>query len=302
MRVLVTGADGFIGGALVAALRAACHAVTGVVYTRAAGPGEVRVDLTHARQLEHLPSDLEAIVHAAGIVDARTTKGLMHAVNVGGTRHVCAWAARRRIPHLIHVSSVAVYGPRVMGEARDEDTPRYGLAVGLPYMRTKALAERVVEASGVPYTILRPPAVIGPGDTVLSRSMVSALAGGGLPLVPGATPLRRVSVVPIGYLAEVVLRLLERGSLGQRLHVAAPEVALWELAEAYARAARLPMKFQHISHWRAASGHPDSGRMWLLASGRFGQSYRTERITRALGTWPTQALDEAVNEAVSGLQ
>ena len=302
MRVLVTGADGFIGGALVPALRSAGHDVVGVVFERAAQDGEARVDLTHADELAHLPGDFAAVVHAAGIVDARSTPGLMHAVNVQGTRHMTAWAKRMRVAHFVQLSSVAVYGPRVIGEQRDESTPRYGLALGLPYMRTKALAERVVESSGLAYTILRPCAVIGPGDTVLSRSFVSALAEGGLPLLPGASPLRRVSVLHIDGLAEAVVRTLSRGALRMPLHVVDAELALWELASAYAQAAQLPLQFQHCSWSEELVQRADSGRMWLLASARFGQSYRTERLRRELGTWRARPLEQALIDAVSSFQ
>lgn len=302
MRVLVTGADGFIGGALVPALTAAGHEVTGVVFTRPALSREVRLDLTRPQQLEHLPRDVEAVVHAAGIVDARSTPGLMHAVNVEGTRHVMQWAKRIGIAHVIQLSSVAVYGPRVIGEERDETTPRYGLILGLPYMRTKAQAERVVEMSKVPYSILRPCAVMGPGDTVLSGSFVTALSEGGLPLVPGASPLHRVNVVQIAGLCEAVLRTLERGALGLAVHVVDHELSLSELASTYADATRLPLQFQRCS-WPEALRHgADSGRMWLVASARFGQSYRAERMHRELGTWTVPPLGQAVGDAVSSFQ
>jgi 2-alkyl-3-oxoalkanoate reductase len=311
MRVLVTGADGFIGGALVPALRSAGHDVVGVVFTRPARDGEVRVDLTQPAELAQLPSEVAVVVHAAGVVDAHAAHsthvttarpGLMYAVNVQGTRHITEWATRMRVAHFVQLSSVAVYGPRVVGEQRDERTPRYGRALGFPYMRTKALAERVVEVSGLPYTLLRPCAVVGPGDTVLSRSFVSALAEGGLPLVSGASPLRRVSVLHIDGLAEAVVRTLARGALRMPLHVVDAELALWELALAYAQAAHLPLQFQHCSWSEELVQRADSGRMWLVASARFGQSYRTERLRRELGTWPVRPLEQALIDAVSSFQ
>ncbi len=302
MRVLVTGADGFIGGALVPALIAAGHEVVGAVFGRAAHESEARVDLTRPSELARLPSDIDAVVHAAGAVDAHSTPASMYAVNVQGTRHLTQWAKGARVSHFVQLSSVAVYGPRVIGEHRDETTPRYGLTFGLPYMRTKARAERVVETSGLPYSILRPCAVMGRGDTVLSRGFVEALAEGGLPLVPHASPTRRVSVLHIDGLAQAVIRTLSRGPLRKPIHVIDHEVALWELAAAYADAARLPLQFQQISWPHALRSRQDSGRMWLVASARFGQSYCTERMRRALGTWPARPVEQAVIDAVSSFQ
>ncbi len=302
MRVLVTGADGFIGSALVSALLTAGHDVTGAVFARAAQAGEARIDLTQPAELARLPGDIDAVVHAAGSVDASSTPALMYAVNVEGTRYLTKWAQRHGVTHFVQLSSVAVYGPRVVGEQRDETTPRYGRALGFPYMRTKAQAERVVEVSGLPYSILRPCAVIGPGDTVLSRSFVAALAQGGLPLVPGASPLRRVSALHIDGLAEAVVRTLDRAPLGMPVHVVDQELALWELAAAYAQATRLPLQFQRHSWSQELAQRTDSGRMWLVASARFGQSYRTERLRRELGTWTTRPLAQAVFDAVSSFQ
>lgn len=302
MRVLVTGADGFIGRGLVPRLLDAGHEVTGVVFDRAAGAGEVRLDLTRGDELARLPRGIDAVVHTAGLVDATLSPELMHAVNVEGTRHITDWAKQGPIRHFIHLSSVAVYGPLVVGEGRAESTPRLGLRLGLPYMRTKAMAERVVEASGLPYTMLRPCAVFGPGDTVLTRGFVDALSGAGLPLVPGASPLRRVSLLHISGLAEVVCRLLDRGPLGQALHVADAEHAFGEVAQAYADACKLPLQFRSLSWTRALSPPRDSGFLWLVASARFGQSYRTERLRRELGSWASEPLEKAMNGAVSSLQ
>ncbi len=301
MRVLVTGADGFIGSVLARSLRVAGHDVLGAVFARAPLAHEAHVDLTRPADLDALPRDFDAIVHAAGRVDGTSTERQMYAVNFHGTRHLVHWAQRLGLKHLLHLSSVAVYGPRVLGEGRDESTARYGLFAGLPYMRSKALAERAVETSGLPHTILRPCAVIGAGDTVLSGSLVAALASAGVPLVPFASPLRRVSLLHVGGLAEVVLRVLDHGPSALPMHVAEHELALWEVAELYAQAAGLPLQFQHVS-WVDELRRPfDSGRMWLVASGRFGQSYRTERLRRVLGTWPVQPLEKAVKEAVSSL-
>ena len=189
-----------------------------------------------------------------------------------------------------------------MGEQRSEDTPRYGLTLGLPYMRTKAAAERVVEQSGLPYTILRPCAVMGPGDTVLSQSFIAALEQGGLPLVPGASPMHRVSVLHVEGLAEAVARTLSRRPLGMPVHVLDQDLALWELATAYADAARLPLQFRRAS-WQSELGHlSDSGRMWLVASARFGQSYQADRLHRELGTWTPRPLEQALIDAVSSFQ
>jgi nucleoside-diphosphate-sugar epimerase len=302
MRVLVTGADGFIGGRLVGGLSAAGHDVTSVVFMRPARAREVRVDLTQPAQHVALPQDIEAIVHAAGIVDARADSELMYAVNVFATEALANWARARKVRHFVQLSSVAVYGPLLLGEDRTELTPRLGLRVGLPYMRTKARAERAIEKAGVPYTHLRAPAVVGPGDTVITGGFAAALQDAGLPLLPGARPDRRVSLALVEGLVDLACRALEKGPLNAPVHAVDAELTLIELAHIYARALDVEARFAPIPWSMALTRRDDVGFGWLLASARFGQHYSAQRMRERLGRSSAGPLEAAVQAAVSGLQ
>ncbi|HEX5657931.1 MAG TPA: NAD(P)-dependent oxidoreductase [Polyangiales bacterium] len=301
MKILVTGADGFLGGHLVRGLEQQ-HDVTGAVFTRPARAREVRVDLTRDDQLARLPRDVEVVVHAAGMVDGHANYRAMFAANVTSTDRLTHWAHAHCVRHFVHISSVAVYGPLALGEARGEDAPRLGYALGLPYMRTKARAERVVEQSGVPYTLVRPPAVVGLGDTVISRGFFDALRAGGLPMVPGASLERRVSLVTADGLVDVVRLLCERGPLQRALHAVDVELRLAELAEVYARALGLPLRCVPASWRSAVHARNEVGLAWLIASSRFGQHYLRDRLVSELGYQPTVHLDSAVEQGLSSLQ
>jgi nucleoside-diphosphate-sugar epimerase len=301
MRVLLTGADGFIGRQLARGLVGAGHTLLSAVYGRAPGAGELRVDLTDAAALQRLPGGCDAVVHAAGVVDPRAGAARMFAVNLRATQHLLAWARRTRVGHFVQLSSVAVYGPLVLGEARSERTPRLGLMFGLPYMRSKALAERAVERAGVPYSVLRPPAVIGPGDAVVSPGMAAALCGAGLPLLPGADPRHRVSLALVDGLVEHVLRVLERGPLGCAVHAVDVELPLLELAELYAAELGRPCSFVRTSWAGVLARTGDAGFAWLVASARFGQHYATEWGGRARAVGPSPSLKSAVLAGLSGL-
>jgi nucleoside-diphosphate-sugar epimerase len=302
VRVLVTGADGFIGAHLVRGLVAAGHDVSSVVFMRPARAREVRVDLTQPAQHVALPGDVEAIVHAAGVVDARAPAQLMHAVNVEATRALAGWAHARGVKHFVQLSSVAVYGPLVLGEERDEDTPRLGLLGGMPYMRTKARAERVIEQSRVPYTLLRPPAVLGPGDTVISGGFVEALGADGIPLLPGASAERRVSLVTVEGVVRLAAQALERGPLRGAVHAVDLELTLAELGELYARALGLPLRYASIPWGTALRRRADSGFSWLVASARFGQHYSARRLRERFAWVSCPAPERAIEAAVSSLQ
>jgi nucleoside-diphosphate-sugar epimerase len=302
MRVLVTGADGFIGAHLVRGLVAAGHDVSSVVFMRPARAKEVRIDLTQPAQHLALPGDIDAVVHAAGIVDARASLAQMRSVNVDATRALAGWAKTRGVKHFVQLSSVAVYGPLVLGENRSEDTPRVGLGVGLPYMLTKAHAERAIEQSGVPYTLLRPPAVLGAGDTVISGGFVEALNGEGIPLLPDASAEHRVSLVTVEGLVDLAVHTLARGPLGGAVHAVDLDLRLAELAELYANALGRPLRYVSIPWGTALRRRADSGFSWLVASARFGQHYSTKRLHERLAWVSSGVPQRAVEVAVSSLQ
>jgi nucleoside-diphosphate-sugar epimerase len=302
MRVLVTGADGFIGSHLVRGLSAAGHDVTSVVFMRPARAREVRVDLTRPAEHVALPPSIDAVVHAAGIVDARAPAELMRAVNVEATRALVAWARARKVSHFVQLSSVAVYGPLVLGEERSESAPRLGLSMGLPYMRTKAQAERVVERGGVPYTLVRPPAVLGPGDTVITGGFVAALEGPGLPLLPGARPDRRVSLALVEGVVELVCRVLVHGPLLGAVHAVDLDLTLAELAGLYGTALGKEPRFAQVGWKEALARRADAGFSWLVASARFGQHYSSARLREHFAWAGSAAPEQAVQAAVSSLQ
>lgn len=226
----------------------------------------------------------------------------MYAVNVQGTRNLVDWARAERVRHFVQLSSIAVYGPLLLGEDRDESTPRLGRALGIPYMRTKAQAEVYVERSGLGFTSLRPPAILGSGDTIITQAFAEALSGEGIPLVPHASPGRRVSLAFAAGVAEVAIRALDRGPLQGAVHMVDAELSLAELAEIYAAKLRKPCVFSKVS-WSALRGQlGDAGFQWLLTSARFGQHYSRHKLFRELGYKSTIPLENAVDAGISSLQ
>jgi nucleoside-diphosphate-sugar epimerase len=301
MRILVTGADGFLGSHVANGLERAGHDIVRAVFSRPPRRGELHVDLTRTAELRKLPR-VDALVHAAGTVDAHQPRAVIFALNLGATENLIAWARQTDVAHVIQLSSVAVYGPLVLGEQRTEQTPRLGLGLGLPYMRSKALAERAIEQSGLPYTLVRPPVVLGRGDTVISRGFFEALRSGGLPMLPGASAQRRVSVLYAEGLAEIVRLVVAHGPLWGALHAVDAELSLGQLAHAYARALGCAYSSVSISWQQALRVRNEAGLSWLIASARFGQHYQRERLLTELGYRSALSLESAVEDGLSGLQ
>jgi uncharacterized protein YbjT (DUF2867 family) len=145
----VTGGTGFVGGHLIRAAGAAGHGVRAL--TRGWRPPEEGIDwvegaLDRPDSLDKLVRGADGIVHVAGLINAPDRAGF-DAVNVGGTAAMVDAARRAGVRRFLHISSLA---------AREPGLSDYGAS--------KARSERVVAASGLDWTIVRPPALYGPGD------------------------------------------------------------------------------------------------------------------------------------------
>jgi nucleoside-diphosphate-sugar epimerase len=102
----------------------------------------------------------DVVFHVAGLVAARTESGFLR-VNRDGAAALAAAATRAGVGRFVLVSSLAVTGPSSPGRPVDEGSGRGPVTA---YGRSKRAGEEAVRASGVPLTILRPPAVYGPRD------------------------------------------------------------------------------------------------------------------------------------------
>ncbi|MGP0221867.1 NAD-dependent epimerase/dehydratase family protein [Paenarthrobacter sp. NCHU4564] len=167
MRIAVTGATGFIGGAVASAAEARGWEV--VRFARRRGPSLRYWDLAGVPPA-HLPA-VDAVVHAAAHVADWGDPGIFHRANVHGTRAVAeAYAGTR----LVHVSSSSVYPwwTPCSNRAEEEVASRHLGAYG----RSKALAD--VEARRhANSVVLRPHGVYGPGDRTLLPRLVANIRG-----------------------------------------------------------------------------------------------------------------------------
>jgi dihydroflavonol-4-reductase len=167
MRVLVTGATGFVGSHLVEALQNSGAEITVLARSSvkaaglaAQGIGVVSGDLHDWGGLKQATRDQDIIYHVAGVVAAHNEAEFLRA-NQDGTRNLIAAAERSAKPRLVLVSSLAAGGPAPRGSPLDgREPPRPVTAYG----RSKLAAEQMVRASSLPWSIVRPPIVYGPRD------------------------------------------------------------------------------------------------------------------------------------------
>ncbi|MEU9832207.1 NAD-dependent epimerase/dehydratase family protein [Streptosporangium sp. NPDC048047] len=199
MRVGVTGASGFVGGAVCrAAVREGwrVHAFgrrRSVAGTHVGGAPYTAWDLLGRRP--ELP-ELDVVIHCAGSVTDWGPPAAIWAANVGGTRNAVAAFPGARF---VHVSTASVYDPfRPTVMAREEQAPvrRYANAYGA----SKATAERAAGRA----IVLRPHAVYGEGDTTLLPRILGAVRGSRLIAVGDGRP--RVSLTSVHNLVQACLR------------------------------------------------------------------------------------------------
>jgi nucleoside-diphosphate-sugar epimerase len=155
----LTGASGFVGRALSAALLARGVRVRGLTRGAALPDGvePVRGDLADRHALAQLVQGADVVVHLAAYVHRRNIDAReCRAVNVEGTRAVVEAAAAGSF--LIFMSSANVYGPS--DAPLDETSP---CAPETEYGKTKLEAEQLVRGAGIRAAILRPAMIFGPG-------------------------------------------------------------------------------------------------------------------------------------------
>ncbi len=210
MRVLVTGANGFVGRHVVPALAARGHKVRALVRPGARTEGSLpegaeRVfgDVTVPESLPAALSDVDAVVHLAGVTRASRASRYRR-VNVEGTRALADACVGRGLRRLVYLSSLSAQGPSRPGAPHREAGCEAPIDA---YGESKLAAERVLaERRGdLPITVLRPALLYGPGARAileLARLVQRRVA----PVVPQM----ELSLLHVRDLAELVATVVGR--------------------------------------------------------------------------------------------
>jgi nucleoside-diphosphate-sugar epimerase len=167
MKVLVTGATGFVGSHLAEVLRSKGDEVTALVRSPskasaldALGVRLIPGDLDDPGSLARAVEGQDVVFHVAGLVAARDEEEFLR-VNRDGTASLAAAAARARVGRLVYVSSMAAGGPTDKGRALTGNEPPRPVTA---YGRSKLAGEKAVTEGPLPWVIMRPPTVYGPRD------------------------------------------------------------------------------------------------------------------------------------------
>ena len=225
-RALITGASGFIGHHLAAALIERGDQVTALVRRSSQtsaltelGAQLVAGDISDPDSLAAPCAGAEVVYHLAGLTKARSRRQFF-AVNEQGARNVvAACAAAAQPPVLVNVSSLAAAGPAVDGVARREQQRPAPVSV---YGASKRAGELAVAeyADRVPVTVVRPPIVFGPRDRAC-LAMVRPIQRTGIHVIPGW----RKKMFSLIHAAELVQLLSRAAEAGERLTAEADDYA-----------------------------------------------------------------------------
>lgn len=220
MRLLVSGASGFVGGRLVELAIEAGHEVIGIGRRRLDRDDYLSVDLgrTPVGDLPDLPWEPDAVIHCAARATPYASRKDYERDNVTATRTVVAWCQQLGSPRLVHVSSSSVLYRD--GDQLDltEDSPLPDRFAN-DYARTKAASEQIVRGYGGSWVIARPRAVFGPGDTVLFPRIIAAAKAGRIPRLTGRSSPAVGDLIYVDNLADHLLQLAARPELGDVYHL-----------------------------------------------------------------------------------
>jgi len=199
-RVFVTGGTGFVGRAVVHAVRADTHIVRCLVRRGSERDLDgfesierVEGDVLAPETLEAVMAGCDTVIHLVGIIREHPARGItFERLHVTATRNVLEAAARTGVRRIVHMSAL---GARAGARSR--------------YHQTKWRAEEAVRASGLQWTIFRPSIIYGRGDgfvTPLAKVVRRA------PVVPViGTGDTRLQPVPVEHVAEAFAQALGRG-------------------------------------------------------------------------------------------
>lgn len=221
MRILVTGAGGFIGRACVAEFVAQgwqVRAISRQVASETPGLESIQIRTLEEVDWRRFLTDVDCIVHLAGVAhQSGVSAEHYHAINVEVTERLAIAAMEAGVKRLIYLSSIAVYGRPQCGWIDDLSDLRPEDDNG----RSKAAAEQRIKEisrdSGLAWTIVRVPMVYGPNAPGNFRRL-EKLVRSGLPLPLAAATAPR-SYLGIGNLVSALIRIVESPAAKSRTYL-----------------------------------------------------------------------------------
>ncbi|WP_137293894.1 NAD-dependent epimerase/dehydratase family protein [Nocardioides dongxiaopingii] len=322
MRIVITGATGNVGTAVVRRL-AAEHDLVGVVRRPPDPPSGAEEPLDAVRWVTaDLASDTsvpvlreafagaDAVVHLVWAFQPSHRLDQLEQTGPGGTDRVLTAVRAAGVRHLVHMSSVGAYSPRTSDVPVTEDHPTGGIP-GSPYSQHKAAAERLLdtfERTTTDHVVTRlRPGIVGQrgAGSALLRYGLPALAPAGLVRLVPLLPVDRGLELPMVHaddVAEAIARVLDARAPGPFNLAAAPVITVEHLAAALgARHVHVPLgvvRAAVAASWHARVQPLDPGWIDLAGSVPLMDCSRAEQ---ELGWVPATDAVSTLQQVVDGM-
>ena len=253
MKVLVTGATGFLGKYVVKELVAEGYFVRAFGRNEAVGQSLVseqveffKGDLSSKQAVEEACKGVEMVVHAGALSTVWGPWESFYQANVLGTQHVLEACRTNKISRLVYVSSPSIYAaPKDQIGIKEEDAPTENHLNN--YIKSKLLSEKLFPAyPDVPSIILRPRGLFGIGDTSILPRVLKLSQKIGIPLIKEGKQLMDMTCVENVALA-IALALKADRAEGQVYNITNGEPTPFkELIEEALQGLELPIRYKKL--------------------------------------------------------
>ncbi len=242
MKVLVTGATGFLGNQLTKRLLDEGMDVRVLVRSKSkleeienVDPRALEValgDVTNKESLLEASRGVQGVFHLAGLIAySRIQRSAMEAVNVQGTKNIISAMETNQVPRLLHLSSVVAIGAGFTpDQVLDENSPYNVAHLGLGYFDTKHAAEAAVfeatKRGSIEAVAINPSTIYGPGDAKKgSRSAQLKVARGKLPVYPPGG----ANVVHVDDVVDLCIKAYRSRMNGERVIACSENLTIQEI-------------------------------------------------------------------------
>ncbi len=261
MKVLITGATGFLGGALARHLHAQSADVTALGRNPIVGQQLeqdgirfLRADLADKEAITAACAEQDLVFHCGAFCSPWGRYHDFYASNVTGTEHIIHGCQVHHVDRLIYVSTPSLYFAYDSRLNVSESDPLATKQVTF-YGQTKLLAEQAIDRAhqaGLPVITIRPRAIFGPGDRTILPRLISRLRQGKLRIIGDESNL--IDLTYIDNVVDALLLCADAPSqlLGKKYNITNGEpVKLWQMIRRLCTELNLPYPKQKIS-FRAA--------------------------------------------------
>ncbi len=310
MRVLVTGATGFVGVGLVTRLiNEVRFLVRGAVRRPSAElPAGVERVLAGAlasdTDRQHALTGVETVVHLAARVHvvrgaAAGRLAELRRVNVVGTLSLARQAAAARVGRFVFLSSVKVNGE--MGVYTEADPPAPADAYGISKHEAELGLRQIAAQTGMDVVVIRPPLVYGPGVKANFHALMSAVARG-VPLPLGAIHNRR-SLVALDTLVDFIITCIDHPAAANETFLVSDgdDLSTTDLIRRLARAMGRPARLIPVPASVLMAGATLLGKRDVAQRLLGSLQVETAKARKLLGWVPPISVDEGLRRAAASL-